>query len=111
MRIAARLALHTPSDCYGALDEYVRGPAKQHLLGYHGCNVVVRDISPSGFTADIDAEIAADAVVRLRLPGAGVLIARVTDGGAAGSVEARFVNPVSAARLRLTLGMGRMAAA
>lgn len=110
MRIAARLALHAPSNRYGALDEYVRGPARQHLLGYHGCDVVIRDLSELGFTADIDAEIVSDAVVRLRLPGAGVLVARVVHGSE-GRVEARFVNPVSASRLRLTLGMGRMAAA
>jgi hypothetical protein len=110
MRIAARLALHAPQQGCGALDEYVRGPASKYLLGYHGCDILVRDISESGFSADVDAEIPLGAVVRLRLPGAGVIVARVADCSA-GRVSAVFVNPVSAARLRMTLGMGRVLAA
>jgi hypothetical protein len=109
MRIAARLALNAPVN-YGLLDDYVRGPAKHQLLAYHGCDVIVRKISETGFSADIAAEIAPGAVVKLKLPVAGVLVARVTrveDG----RVEADFVNPVSAARLRSTLGMSRTLAA
>jgi hypothetical protein len=109
MRIAARLALHAPSHISGALDEYVRGPASKHLLGYQGCDVLVSDISESGFTASINAEIQAGAVVSLRLPGAGVMVARVNDC-ADGSISAAFVNPVPATRLRKTVGMGRFAA-
>jgi hypothetical protein len=110
MRIAARLALHAPPQMCGVAGDYVRGPASKHLLGYHGCDVLVRDISEAGFTADIDAEVPTGAVVRLRLPGAGVLVARVGES-CLGHVSAVFVNPVTPARLRMTLGMGRLAAA
>jgi hypothetical protein len=109
MRIAARLALHAPPQMCG-VDDFVRGPASKHLLGYHGCDVLVRDLSENGFRADVDAEIPPGSVVRLRLPGAGVLVARVGES-CLGQVSAEFVNPVTPARLGMTLGIGRLAAA
>jgi hypothetical protein len=80
------------------------------LQGYHGCDVLVHSITESGFTASVDAEIPSGAVVRLRLPGAGMMVARVSQC-AEGQVSAHFINPVPAARLRMTLGMRQMAAA
>lgn len=110
MRLAARLALNTPTPGTGAVNTIVTGPASKLLSGYHGCDVLVRDISEAGFTADVDANIPSGAVVRLRLPGAGTMVALVSDCKR-GRVSAHFTNPVSPARLRLTLGMGRATAA
>jgi hypothetical protein len=90
MRIAGRLALHSAPLCAG--------------LGYHGCDVVVREISSCGFEADLTTPIPKGSLVRLRLPGSGVMLARVANSNA-GHLSADFLNPVSASRLRMTVGM------
>jgi hypothetical protein len=107
MRLAARLALNTPP--IGTAHVGATGPASKSLSAFHGCDVLVRAITEAGFTADIDATIPFGSVVRLRLPGAGTMVARVSDSRS-GRVSADFTNPVSPARLRMTLGMGRTTA-
>ena len=96
MRIAGRLALHS------ALPVQDLGPVQGS--GYHGCDVVVRHISSDGFEADLTTAIPAGALVRLRLPGAGVMLARVGETRQ-GSLSAAFLNPVNPARLGMTMGM------
>jgi hypothetical protein len=105
MRIAARLAMHAPqpeaqsSGSGSAFPQF-----SKHLLSFHGCDVVVSSIDEIGFEAEVGGLVPIGGVVRLRLPGAGMLVAKVTDAQP-GWVRARFVNPVSPARLRLTLGI------
>ncbi|MFM7027787.1 MAG: hypothetical protein ACKOXK_03810 [Chakrabartia sp.] len=77
------------------------------ILSFHGCDVLVRQISEMGFEADLGATLCEGALVRLRLPGAGAMIARVRES-AGGRLVADFVNPVSAARLGKTLGFANL---
>ncbi len=114
MRIAARLAMHQnlPSHS-GSAGQSAFPQFNSQIMGYHGCDVVVCAISESGFEAEIKGEVPAGALVRLRLPGAGVIVARVIETGAS-RLSAAFLNPVSQARLRMTLGFepsARVAAA
>lgn len=106
MRIAARLAMHAPQPESQASGNVSAFPQfNKHLTSFHGCDVAVRAISEDGFDAEVAGLVPTGSVVRLRLPGAGMLVARVTEAQP-GWVRARFVNPVSPARLRLTLGIG-----
>lgn len=107
MRIAGRLALQTPSGIMAAPCE-TQSRLKADILSFHGCDVVVSAISESGFEATLGLQLEAGALVRLRLPGAGAMLARVTEC-LKGKLKADFVNPVSAARLGKTLGMSRFA--
>lgn len=103
MHIAGRLALYSPA-C-AVLPQ--RGSAiapNPDILSFHGCDIVVRRISEHGFEAELSTQLVEGALVRLRLPGAGAMIARVTSSGP-GHLAAAFVNPVSASRLGKTLGM------
>lgn len=105
MHIAGRLALQTPSGLSAAPCDGSR--LKTDILSFHGCDVVVSDISETGFEASLALQLQKGALVRLRLPGAGALIAKVVSCRK-GMVRAEFVNPVSAARLGKTLGMSRL---
>ena len=107
MRIAGRLALQSPSGIKAAPCE-TQSRLKTDILSFHGCDVVVSAISEAGFEATLGLQLEAGALVRLRLPGAGAMLARVTDC-MKGKIVAEFVNPVSAARLGKTLGMSRFA--
>lgn len=103
MYIAGRLALQSPS---GAVLPQSDGRIAPHpdILSFHGCDVVVRTICEQGFEADLATPLAQGALVRLRLPGAGAMLARVTRSDS-GRIAADFVNPVPAARLDKTIGM------
>ena len=90
VRIAGRLALQSAVPLAG--------------LGYHGCDVVVRQISETGFEAEVKANIEAGSLVRLKLPGSGVMLARVASSQS-GRLSADFLNPVTAVRLSKTVGM------
>lgn len=105
MRIAGRLALQTPSGIGAAPCDGSR--LKSDILSFHGCDVVVSDISESGFEASLAIPLEKGALVRLRLPGAGAMLAKVVSSRK-GLIKAEFVNPVSAARLGKTLGMSRL---
>jgi hypothetical protein len=73
---------------------------------YHGRNVVVRTLDESGFEADCAHEYPVGALVRIRLPGAGYAMARVTEADDS-RVCAAFVNPVGRVRLNQVLGARR----
>ncbi|MFM1982222.1 MAG: hypothetical protein RJB22_941 [Pseudomonadota bacterium] len=103
MYIAGRLALQSPAGAVLPKAVAAHGPSPD-ILSFHGCDVVVRHISEAGFEADLDIILTAGALVRLRLPGAGAMIARVRESNR-GRLIADFVNPVSASRLGKTLGM------
>jgi hypothetical protein len=100
MRIAGRLALESAREEAATLRS--QAPTSS-ILSYHGCNVVVRNLCERQFEADLSADVPTGALVRLRLPGAGMMVARVTSSDR-GKLIASFVNPVSPARLGKTLG-------
>lgn len=98
MRIAGRLAVQA--------DEAVDA-MNRLLYSFNGCNVVVRHISERAFEADLPTELPSGVLVRLRLPGAGMMVARVVQSSP-GKLVADFVNPVSETRIAKTLGFSRM---
>ncbi len=93
MHIAARLVPCTPE-------------AVGSGFGYHGCDIVVRELSPSGFEADSRHNVIGGTLVRLRLPGSGSMLARV-DKCEGSRMQASFLNPISQSRLGMTLGLGQ----
>ena len=93
MRIAARMALQ----------ESVGRPATR-ALGYDGFDVVVGAISEHGFMAETEASFPPEAFVRLKLPGAGSVYARIVSAKK-GHVSGEFVTPLPLARLQRTLGL------
>jgi hypothetical protein len=106
MRIAGRLALQTPSGIEAA--PYDGSRLKSDILSFHGCDILVSNISELGFEAKFSLPLKRGALVRLRLPGAGAMLAKVSSCQK-GVLKAEFVNPVSPARLGKTLGMSRLA--
>jgi len=107
MYIAGRLALQTPSGVALPKTGAGSGP-RPDILRFHGCDVVVRRLSEEGFEAELATPLVEGALVSLRLPGAGALLARVVSS-ASGRFCAEFVNPVSQARLGKTLGISNYA--
>ncbi len=105
MHIAGRLALQSIDVAQALVG--ANSPTPDSLRqGYHGFDVVVRTLCEHSFEADLGAELPAGALVRLRLPGAGMMVAHVT-GSHEGRLRANFVNPVHPSRLRKTLGYVR----
>ncbi len=104
MQIAARLAVHAPApDTRRAKRTPVAVVADMRLLGYHGFDVVVRDISELGFKVESPVKVTTGSIVRLRLPGLGMLLGKVV-WNRSGCLGGEFINPVSPSRLRLVLG-------
>jgi hypothetical protein len=71
---------------------------------YHGTNVLLRQLSPNGFVADPHNSFKKGCFVRLRLPGAGVMVAKLIKADRR-QMSGEFVNPVSTARLGMVLGL------
>lgn len=105
MRIAGRLALQ-PTDDIERQPESVDDVAR--MCGYHGVDVIVNALSEHIFEAELSADLPLGALVRLRLPGAGMMVAHV-ERSRGGHMRGKFVNPVSAARLGKTLGYAQAA--
>ncbi len=109
MRISARLAVHAvpcengvtaAGDVHTSPKRAVPAPPSD----FFGKNIMLFELSTAGFVATVDDHYQCGSVVRLRIPGAGMLLARVLSFRA-GRLRGEFVNPVSPARLRLALGM------
>lgn len=105
MHIAGRLALQTPTGICVSPDDETR--LKSDILSFHGCDIVVSAISETGFEAMLAVPLKAGALVRLRLPCAGAMLARVVSHKG-NRMKADFINPVSAARIGKALGMSRL---
>lgn len=71
--------------------------------GFQGADVVVTDISSSGFSARTGRHIPPGSIVRLKMAGLGMVIARIV-WSKDGNVGGAFVNPVSEQRLRQIVG-------
>jgi hypothetical protein len=105
MHIAAKLALHAP-----APDRRRKSRAATNLptllttSGYFGIPVTLRDISEEGFKVEVGVHIAPESLVRLKLPGLGMVVGRII-WSRRGEVGGAFVNPVSIQRLHLIPGV------
>lgn len=106
MHIAGRLALQSSSGIVAASCD-AGSRIKSDILSYQGCDVVVSDISEHGFKASLGIALQKGALISLRLPGAGMMLARVTSCRK-GLLKAEFVNPVPLTRLRKAPGMSRL---
>jgi hypothetical protein len=109
MRISARLAVHAvPCKDGVATSSGANASSGKHNAAppsdFFGKNVMLFELSTSGFVATVQDRYQRGSVVRLRIPGAGMLLARVLSTRA-GRLRGEFVNPVSPARLRLALGL------
>jgi hypothetical protein len=101
VHIAGRLALQSDwASSNVASSEHISAK-----FGYHGCDIVVREICERSFLADFVDDLPMGALVRLRLPGTGTMLARIEESQH-GKLFARFINPVGTARLRKTIGLG-----
>jgi hypothetical protein len=104
MQIAARLAVHQPAPEARRMPRTsVNVPAELLQNGYHGFDVVVRDINSLGFRLDSQVRVKAKALVRLRLPGLGMVLGRVV-WCRKGCIGGEFVNPIAESRLRTVIG-------
>ncbi len=101
MTVAARLAHHGAPP---STSRHLSSGSESIRPDYHGSNVVLRQLSPSGFVADPSEGFESGCFVRLRLPGAGVLVAKLVKANRR-QLSGEFVNPVSAARLGMVLGI------
>ncbi len=105
MRIAARLALERPfSDDRRVAREPVTVRATMRALGYHGIDVVVRTISPQGFSAETNGDFPPGSYVRLRLPGLGAVHAKIV-WTRDSQVGGEFLNMVEPNRLGRIIGL------
>jgi hypothetical protein len=107
MQIAARLAIQGPlADQRRALRVPVSMMADMRLTGYHGFDVVVRDISTLGFKVESSVGVKAKTLIGLRLPGLGMVLARVA-WNRKGHIGGAFVNPIPPSRLHTLIGYPR----
>lgn len=75
------------------------------IQGYHGGDIIIVDLSESGFKARAATHIPPKSLVRLKVPGLGIVLARII-WCRNGNVGGEFVNPVGEGRLRLVPGFG-----
>lgn len=105
MRIAARMAMQEQPALWFKQSEALKAFASaSHKVGYHGHDVVIHELSPTGFAAASAVRVPKGSVVRLRVPGAGMMIAKIVSSKT-GALRGEFINPVSPSRLRMTLGI------
>lgn len=106
MRIAARMAIETePTNNRRTSRAPVHMSTTMRALGYHGFDVVVRNISEHGFMAETSNDFVEGCYVRLKLPCVGTVLARIA-WSKSGQVGGEFLNAVNPVRLRLVMGMG-----
>lgn len=110
MRIAARMAVETePEGKRRSARQPLKVDTTMRALGYHGADVVVRNISEHGFMAETLGDFIEGSYVRLKLPCVGTVLARIA-WVETGRVGGEFLNAVNPIRLRLILGIGNSAA-
>lgn len=105
MHLAARLAVQTFAPDRRRAPRFAL--AKDATLagtGFQGADVVVTDVSVSGFRAQLGRHIPPGSIVRLKMAGLGMVIARII-WSKDGQVGGAFVNPVSEHRLRQIVGL------
>lgn len=104
MHIAARLAIHSLApDRRRTARQGLATAAALSGLGFDGADIVVKDISETGFAAKAGTHLPPGTLVRLKVPGFGMAIGKVV-WSRRGDIGAEFVNPVGPARLRGIVG-------
>ena len=107
MHIAARMAVESAAPDRRRKERFALDPATPvSIPGYHGGDIVIVDISELGFRAHAAVHIPPKSLVRLKVPGLGMVLARIV-WSRRGDVGGEFVNPVGEGRLRLVPGFGR----
>ncbi len=105
MHLAARLAVQNLAPDRRRSQRYeLAQDATLAGTGFQGADVVVTDISDSGFSARTGRHIPPGSIVRLKMAGLGMVIARIV-WSKDGNVGGAFVNPVSTQRLRQIIGL------
>ncbi len=105
MHIPARLALHTLASGRRRNPRYaVDVPTLINNQGYFGVSVTLTDVSNEGFCLTSDVAIPPDSLIRLTLPGLGMVICRI-NWCRKGRIGGSFVNPLSQQRLYLIPGV------
>ena len=106
MRIAARMAVQSAAPDRRRRERCVLDPATPLIIqGYHGGDIVIVELSETGFKAHAAIHIPPKSLVRLKVPGLGIVLARIV-WSRKGDVGGAFVNPVGEGRLRLVPGFG-----
>ncbi len=106
MRISGRLAFHAEafgSTSLGGTQHRLQVAPASSLFGYDGADVALSQLSETGFAAEFGHALPVGAIVRLKLPGSGVMLAKIT-ASQRGKISAEFLNPLNPARLRKTFG-------
>ncbi len=108
MQIAARLAIQGPAvDQRRAVRFPISMETDMRQIGYHGFDVLVRDISALGFKVDTPIKIKTKTLIGLRVPGLGMALGRVA-WCRKGQIGGEFVNPIPEQRLRQVVGYPRL---
>ncbi len=105
MHLNARLALHEVAPDRRRKDRVSASlPTLMSTQGYFGVPVTLCDISTHGFRLAAGAHIPPQSLVRLKLPGVGVVVARIV-WSRRGEVGGEFINPMSEQRLWMIPGV------
>ncbi|MEY4501623.1 MAG: PilZ domain [Pseudomonadota bacterium] len=105
MQIAARLAVHAAAPDRRRKDRIPTTiPTLLSTDGYFGMPVTVLDVSTHGFRLVVGAHIPPSSLVRLKLPGLGIVVGRVV-WSKKGEVGGGFINPMSEQRLNMIPGV------
>jgi PilZ domain len=108
MHIPARLALHTLAPSTPSRRRNPRYVADVPTLinnqGYLGISTLLTDVSTDGFCLESAIAIPPESLIRLTLPGLGMVIGRV-NWCRKGRIGGSFVNPLSQQRLFLIPGV------
>lgn len=104
MQIAARLAVDSiPAERRSKARVELASQGQLSGWGFHGMDVTISDLSEDGFRARAGRHIPAGSLVRLKMPGLGIVIGKVA-WSRRGEVGGAFVNKVSESRLRSIVG-------
>jgi len=105
MHLAARLAVQNFAPDRRRSTRYdLAKDATLAWTGFHGADVVVTDISLSGFRARLGRHIPPGSIIRLKMAGIGMVVARIV-WSKNGDVGGAFINPISEQRLRQSVGL------
>jgi hypothetical protein len=105
MQINARLAVHALAPDRRRKERISTAiPTLMIPEGYYGIPVILRDVSLDGFRVSVGAHVPPQSLVRLKLPGLGLVIGRVM-WSRRGEIGGSFVNPISEQRLFMITGL------
>ena len=103
MHIAAKVAVETPASNLRRVErEPVQVDATIRSAGYHGHDVVIRNISTLGFMADAEGDFEPDSTILVRLPTLGSVSARIV-WARDDQIGCEFVHEIDLQRLRTLL--------